>query len=82
VLALLGWGLLELLERRYGSPRGDDLWVAAAVVAMLLSLLGPIIAGLTISATVGLLAIHITAGAILIALLPQGIRLRGGVEPT
>ncbi|MET0770876.1 MAG: DUF6069 family protein [Solirubrobacteraceae bacterium] len=82
VLALLGWGLLELLERRYGSPRGDDIWVAAAVVAMLLSLLGPIIAGLTISATVGLLAIHITAGAILIALLPQGIRLRGGVEPT
>ena len=82
VLALLGWGLLELLERRYGSPRGDDLWVAAAVVAMLLSLLGPIIAGLTLSATVGLLAIHITAGAILIALLPQGIRLRGGVEPT
>jgi hypothetical protein len=81
VLALLGWGLLELLERRYGSPRGDDIWVAAAVVAMLLSLLGPIIGGLTISATVGLLAIHITAGAILIALLPQGIRLRGGVEP-
>ena len=82
VLALLGSGLLELLERRYGSPRGDDIWVAAAVVAMLLSLLGPIIAGLTISATVGLLAIHITAGAILIALLPQGIRLRGGVDPT
>ena len=74
VLALLGWGLLELLERRYGSPRGDDIWVAIAVVAMLLSLLGPIIAGLTISATVGLLAIHITAGGILIALLPQGIR--------
>ena len=73
-LALLGWGLLELLERRYGSPRGDDIWVAIAVVAMLLSLLGPIIAGLTISATVGLLAIHITAGGILIALLPQGIR--------
>jgi len=72
----------DTAERRYGSPRGDDLWVAAAVVAMLLSLLGPIIAGLTISATVGLLAIHITAGAILIALLPQGIRLRGGVEPT
>ena len=81
VLALLGWGLLELLERRYGSPRGDDIWVAIAVVAMLLSLLGPIIAGLTISATVGLLAIHITAGAILIALLPQGIRPRGAVEP-
>ena len=77
VLALLGWGLLELLERRYGSPRGDDIWVATAVVAMLLSLLGPIIAGLTISATVGLLAIHITAGAILIALLPHGIWLRG-----
>jgi uncharacterized protein DUF6069 len=81
VLALLGWGLLELLERRYGSPRGDDIWVAAAVVAMLLSLLGPIIGGLTISATVGLLAIHITAGAILIALLPQGIRLRGEIGP-
>ena len=81
VLALLGWGLLELLERRYGSPRGDDIWVAIAVVAMLLSLLGPIIAGLTISATVGLLAIHITAGGILIALLPQGIGPRDGAEP-
>ena len=81
VLALLGWGLLELLERRYGSPRGDDIWVAIAVVAMLLSLLGPIIAGLTISATVGLLAIHITAGGILIALLPQGIGPRNGARP-
>ena len=81
VLALLGWGLLELLERRYGSPRGDDIWVAIAVVAMLLSLLGPIIAGLTISATVGLLAIHITAGGILIALLPQGIGPRDGARP-
>ena len=70
VLALLGWGLLELLERRYGTRRGDDIWVAVAVVAMLLSLLGPVIAGLTISATVGLLAIHIVAAGILIAFLP------------
>jgi hypothetical protein len=71
VLALIGWGVLELLERRYGTPRGDDVWVATAVVAMLLSLLGPIIGGITISATVGLLAIHIMAGGILIALLPS-----------
>jgi len=70
VLALLGWGLLELLERRYGTRRGDDIWIAVAVVAMLLSLLGPVIAGLTISATVGLLAIHIVAAGILIAFLP------------
>ena len=43
---------------------------------MLLSLLGPIIGGVTISATVGLLAIHIVAGGILIALLPRGILRR------
>jgi hypothetical protein len=73
-LGLLGWGLLELLERR--SPRGQDIWVAIAVLAMLLSLLGPIAGGMTIAATVGLLAIHIVASAILIALLPPGLRLR------
>ena len=71
---LLGWALLELLERR--SPRGQDIWVAVAVLAMLLSLLGPIIAGMTVSATVGLLAIHIVASGVLIALLPYGIRSR------
>jgi len=73
-LGLLGWGLLELLERR--SPRGQDIWVATAVLAMLLSLLGPIAGGMTITATVGLLAIHIVASAILIALLPPGLHLR------
>ena len=76
---LLGWGLLEVLERR--SPRGEDIWVAAAVLAMLLSLLGPVIAGMTVSATVGLLAIHIVAGGTLIALLPHGIRLRAAERP-
>ena len=69
---LLGWALLEVLERRAGS-RAQDVWVAVAVLAMLLSFLGPIVGGLTISATVGLLAIHIVAGGILIALLPRGI---------
>ena len=69
-------GFRGTIQFNIGTPRGDDIWVAVAVVAMLLSLLGPIIAGLTISATVGLLAIHITAGGILIAFLPQGIRPR------
>jgi hypothetical protein len=78
VLGLLGWGLLEVLERR--SPRGQDIWVAVAVLAMLLSLLGPIAAGMTISATVGLLAIHVVASGILIVLLPSGLRLRRGAE--
>ena len=74
VLGLLGWALLELLERR--SPRGQDIWVATAVLAMLLSLIGPIAGGMTISATVGLLAIHIVASGILIVLLPPGLHLR------
>jgi hypothetical protein len=74
VLGLLGWGLLEVLERR--SPRGQDYWVAAAVVAMLLSLIGPMVGGMTVTATAGLLAIHVLASAILIVLLPPGLRLR------
>ena len=69
---LLGWALLEVLERRAG-PRAHDIWVAVAVLVMLLSLLGPIVSGMTVSATVGLLAIHIVAGGILIAFLPRGI---------
>jgi hypothetical protein len=76
VAGLLGWAVLELLERRAG-PRAEDIWVAVAVLVMLLSLLGPIIGGVTISATVGLLAAHVVAGGILIVLLPRGIRARG-----
>ena len=72
-LGLLGWALLEVLERR--SPRGQDFWVAAAVLAMLLSLIGPMVGGMTITATAGLLAIHVSASAILILLLPPGLRL-------
>ena len=75
VLGLLGWGLLEVLERR--SPRGQDYWVAAAVVAMLLSLIGPMVGGMTVTATAGLLAIHVIASAILIVLLPPGLHLWG-----
>ena len=75
VLGLLGWGLLEVLERR--SPRGQDYWVAAAVVAMLLSLIGPMVGGMTVTATAGLLAIHVIASGILIVLLPPGLRLWG-----
>ena len=66
-LGLLGWGLLELLERR-GAARA---WRPIAIAALALTLLGPLLAGLTTGTTIGLLAVHLAAGLPLIALLPS-----------
>lgn len=56
VTALLGWGLLTVLERRARNPR--KIWLATAVLVFLASLSLPIAFATTVSATFGLIAIH------------------------
>jgi hypothetical protein len=70
ITSLLGWGLLALLERR--SARGRTIWTAVAVVALVASLSLPLIAGVSTSAKVTLIVMHLAVAAILIPGLRRG----------
>ena len=61
---LLGWLLLALLERR--SPHARRLWTAIALIALAASLALPLAAATTTAATVGLIAMHLAVGAVVI----------------
>ncbi len=75
VPALLGWGLLVLLERF--RPNGQVIWRVSAVVVLLLSLVAPFSGtGITTANRIWLAAMHIAVGAVLIALLPAAGRKR------
>jgi hypothetical protein len=65
---LAGWALLAVLERTTG--RGRKIWIVTASVILLLSLLGPLGAA-TVGATLGLVALHLTVGGVLLAGLPR-----------
>ncbi|GAA2350303.1 DUF6069 family protein [Dactylosporangium salmoneum] len=65
---LAAWGLLAILER--ATRRGRTIWVITAAVVLLVSLLGPLGAA-TAGAVAGLLALHLTVGAVLLAGLPR-----------
>jgi hypothetical protein len=68
--ALAGWGLLVPLERK--SDRGASLWLRAALVALLLSLAGPLSGhGVGIGDRVALVCMHLAAALIIIPLLHQ-----------
>ena len=62
--ALLGWALLELLER--WTTRARTVWTAVAAVVLLLSLAGPLTGALSTSVAVALAAVHLVVGAVLI----------------
>lgn len=65
ISGLAGWGLLALLERLLDT-RGRAVWRVIAIAVGVLSLISPVMAGLT-AATIGwLLAFHVVVGAILI----------------
>ncbi|MGW1616697.1 DUF6069 family protein [Streptomyces sp. NPDC002285] len=63
----LGWALLALLE--HYTRRARAIWTGVALVAMLLSLLGPLTGGVTTAATTALMLMHLAVGAILIPVL-------------
>ncbi|WP_432967711.1 DUF6069 family protein [Dactylosporangium sp. CA-233914] len=65
---LLGWALLEILERV--TSRGRVIWIVAAALVLLVSLAGPLGAD-TGGAVAGLAALHLTVGAVLLAGLPR-----------
>jgi predicted permease len=65
--SLVGWALLAVLER--GTANARTIWTAVAVVALIASLSLPLYAGIAGSTKVGLAAMHLAAGAILITTL-------------
>jgi hypothetical protein len=66
---LAGWALLDLLERFTAHAR--EIWTATALVVLVLSLLGPLGAAVTVAATVALAGMHLAVGAVLIPLLAR-----------
>jgi Family of unknown function (DUF6069) len=75
VAGLAGWALLDLLERFTAHAR--EIWIATALVALVLSLLGPLGAAVTAAATVALAGMHLAVSAILIPLLARTAPSRG-----
>ena len=66
VAALLGWGLLALLEK---TARARTTWTAIAVVFTVLSLAGPFLGeDASTSSRVSLLAMHLAVAAVYIPL--------------
>ena len=72
LVGLAGWGLLAVLEHFTTRPRG--IWIAIAVIVLLLSLSGPLSAGETVGSKVALTAMHLVAALILIPLFARSAR--------
>ena len=72
VSAAAGWGVLALLERF--ATRARAVWTAIASAALLLSLLVGPTAGVTTAAKVGLAALHLVVGAVVIGGLRRSAR--------
>jgi hypothetical protein len=70
---LAAWGTLALLERY--TDRARTIWTTVAVLFLLISLLGPL-GAVSTGATVGLLALHVVVGGILIVGLGRTARRR------
>ena len=69
---LVAWALLAILERV--TPSGRTVWVAVAVVAVLVSLAAPLGGAITATAAIGLATMHLVAAVILIPLLALSAR--------
>lgn len=70
--SLLGWLLLALLERRTAQAR--RLWVITALAVLAASLALPLTAATTASAVAGLIALHVTVGAVVIPAMARTAR--------
>jgi hypothetical protein len=75
VVGFLAWGSLTLAERL--SAKGRTAWRVLAAVVLLLSLTGPL-AAVSLSAGLGLLALHLVVGGLLLLVLPS---VGGSVRP-
>ena len=67
VAGLIAWGLVAGLERL--TPRARIAWRTSAVVALVLSLSGPLFGGVSAAATAVLVLMHLVVGGILLAWL-------------
>jgi Family of unknown function (DUF6069) len=67
IIGLLAWALLAVLERT--TRRARPAWTTIALVALVISLLGPL-GGVQTSDKLSLLALHLVVGATLILGLP------------
>jgi Family of unknown function (DUF6069) len=72
--SLLGWLLLALLQRR--TPQARLLWITIALAALAASLALPLAAATTTSAAIGLIVMHVTAGAAVIPAMAHTARAR------
>jgi len=72
--SLLGWLLLALLERR--TPHARALWTTIALAALAASLALPLAVATTTSAAAGLIAMHVTVGAVVIPAMAYTSRTR------
>jgi hypothetical protein len=69
---LAAWALLAILERV--TPSARTVWVAVAVVALLVSLAAPLNGAVTAAAAIGLATMHVAAAATLVPLLARSAR--------
>lgn len=70
---LLAWALTAILERATANAR--PVWLATALISLAVSLAGPLLGGLGVPATLTLVLMHVTVGAILIVgLVPDRSR--------
>jgi hypothetical protein len=69
---LAGWALLAFLERR--SSQAGRTWTVIALVALVLSLTSPLLAGTTTASKAALAGMHLAAAAVLVPLLARSAR--------
>ncbi len=65
---LLAWALLAVLERF--TPRARAAWTANALVALAVSLAGPLTSGVTTAAKLALAGMHVATAMVLVFALP------------
>jgi hypothetical protein len=64
---LVGWALLAILERK--TKHAARIWTAIAAVVTVLSLAGPLNAGPSAAATIGLIVLHLVTAAVFVPLV-------------
>ena len=71
---LIAWGLLAILERT--TSRAKTIWTAIAVIAFLLSIVGPIDGGVDTASKIVLVLMHVGAAATIIPLMRRTVATR------
>jgi hypothetical protein len=74
VSGLIAWGLLAVLERT--TSRAKTIWTVIAVIAFLLSIVGPLDGGVDAVSKVVLALMHVGAAATIIPLMRRTVATR------